>query len=138
MAVKRREVLRFAGVGLAAAAATAFTPIPARAQAPAAVPRGTQILLRSGYVVTLDPQLGDLRGDVLIDAGRIVAVGKNLDATSAQVVDASGLIVLPGFVDSHRHLWQSSLRFIGPHVPPCPSVHVANIVLPSDSSTVVG
>lgn len=112
MAVKRREVLKLTGLALAASAAT-FTFAPGRAQAPAAVPRGSRILLRGGYVVSLDPQLGDLRGDILIDAGRIVAVGKNLEAASAEAVDASSMIVLPGFVDSHRHLWQSSLRFIG-------------------------
>jgi cytosine/adenosine deaminase-related metal-dependent hydrolase len=108
--VKRRDVLKLGGAALAASAAATFAAVPAGiAQTPA--PRGSRILIRGGYVVTLDPQLGELRG--LIDGGRIAAVGKNLEAGSAEVVDAADLIVLPGLIDSHRHLWQSALRFIG-------------------------
>jgi cytosine/adenosine deaminase-related metal-dependent hydrolase len=70
-------------------------------------------LIRGGTVLSVDPQIGDLdRGDVLIQDDRIVAVGKDLPAEGAQVVDATGMIVMPGLVDTHRHLWQSAIRQI--------------------------
>ncbi|WP_410614614.1 amidohydrolase family protein [Amycolatopsis sp. lyj-109] len=71
-------------------------------------------LLRGGLVVSMDPALGDLpRGDVLIEDGRIAAVAPEIDAAGAEVVDASGKIVLPGFVDTHRHTWQTAFRGLG-------------------------
>ncbi|WP_037365757.1 amidohydrolase family protein [Amycolatopsis orientalis] len=70
-------------------------------------------LLRNGTVVSLDPAVGDLRrGDVLIEDGRIAAVGPAIDA-DAEIVDATGKIVLPGFVDTHRHTWQTAFRGLG-------------------------
>lgn len=73
----------------------------------------TRTLIRGGMVLSVDPDVGDLpRGDVLIEDERIAAVGEDLSAADAQVVDASRRIVMPGLVDTHRHLWQSSLRQI--------------------------
>jgi cytosine/adenosine deaminase-related metal-dependent hydrolase len=71
-------------------------------------------LLRGGMVVSSDPAVGDLRqGDVLIEDGRIAAVAPTITAGDAEVVDATGKIVLPGFVDTHRHTWQTAFRGIG-------------------------
>lgn len=71
-------------------------------------------LVRGGMVVSMDPAVGDLpRGDVLIEDGRIAAIAGNLEVTGAEVVDASGKIVLPGFVDTHRHTWQTAFRGLG-------------------------
>ncbi|MEV7098477.1 amidohydrolase family protein [Amycolatopsis sp. NPDC051045] len=71
-------------------------------------------LVRGGMVVSMDPAAGDLpRGDVLIEDGRIAAVAPGIDAPGAEVVDASGKIVLPGFVDTHRHTWQTAFRGLG-------------------------
>jgi cytosine/adenosine deaminase-related metal-dependent hydrolase len=65
-------------------------------------------------VVSMDPVVGDLpTGDVLIEDGRIAAVAGTVDAADAEVVDATGRIVLPGFVDTHRHTWQTAFRGIG-------------------------
>jgi cytosine/adenosine deaminase-related metal-dependent hydrolase len=65
-------------------------------------------------VVSMDPAVGDLpRGDVLIEDGRIAAVGPGIDAAGAEVIDASGKIVIPGFVDTHRHTWQTAFRGLG-------------------------
>jgi 5-methylthioadenosine/S-adenosylhomocysteine deaminase len=67
----------------------------------------------------MDPNLGDgvlgllTDSDVLIDNDRIAAVGHNLPAHGAQVVHAAGTIVMPGFVDTHNHLWQSVIRGCG-------------------------
>ena len=62
-----------------------------------------RLLIRGGRVI--DPGAGlDLRGDVLVEGGRIVAVAPLLAPESAEVVDARGLVVCPGFVDPHAHL----------------------------------
>ena len=72
-----------------------------------------RLLIRGGHVVSMDDAIGDLTpGDVLIEDERIVAVGPGIDASGAQVIDATGQIVLPGFVDTHRHTWQTCLRGI--------------------------
>lgn len=76
-------------------------------------------LIRGGMVLSVDPAVGDLpKGDVLIDGDEIAAVGPTLDGgPSAEVIDASGMIVIPGFVDTHRHIWEGLLRSIGTDVP---------------------
>ncbi|CAB3806471.1 Atrazine chlorohydrolase [Paraburkholderia caffeinitolerans] len=70
-----------------------------------------QTLLAGGWVLSMDPAIGDLRvGDVLMEDGRIVAVAPKLEAPHAERIDAGNMIVLPGFVDTHRHTWQSCMR----------------------------
>ncbi|TBL45495.1 amidohydrolase [Verrucosispora sp. SN26_14.1] len=73
------------------------------------------MLFSGGTVVTMDPAIGDLEsGDVLVREDRIVAVGPDLrshpEAVGATVVDTTGRIVSPGFVDTHRHAWQAQMR----------------------------
>ncbi len=59
----------------------------------------------------MDPAIGDLRGgDILIEGECIVAVAPHIDAPQAEAVDARNMIVLPGFVDTHRHTWQTCVR----------------------------
>jgi len=71
-------------------------------------------LLSGGTVVSMDPAVGDLnRGDVLIQDGVIVDVAERIDAPDAEVIDATDRIVLPGFVDTHRHTWQTAFRGVG-------------------------
>jgi 5-methylthioadenosine/S-adenosylhomocysteine deaminase len=71
----------------------------------------TRKLISGGTVLTLDPAFGDLpRGDVLIDDGRIAAIAPSIDAADAERIDATGNIVIPGLIDTHRHTWQSALR----------------------------
>jgi cytosine/adenosine deaminase-related metal-dependent hydrolase len=73
----------------------------------------TRRLIRNGTVVSLDPDVGTLdEGDVLIDDGEIVEIGRGLEAAGAEVIDAENHIVLPGFVDSHIHLAQTQVRGI--------------------------
>ncbi|PRX46190.1 cytosine/adenosine deaminase-related metal-dependent hydrolase [Prauserella shujinwangii] len=79
-------------------------------------PRRT-ILLTGATVVTMDPALGILHGaDVLIQGDRIADVGHRLHATDAVVVDLTGSVVAPGFVDTHRHAWQAQMRRTIPDV----------------------
>jgi cytosine/adenosine deaminase-related metal-dependent hydrolase len=54
--------------------------------------------------------------DILIEDDRIAAVAPNIDASDARRIDAGGCIVMPGFVDAHRHLWQGALAQIAPDV----------------------
>ncbi|MEV6624862.1 amidohydrolase family protein [Amycolatopsis sp. NPDC051106] len=73
----------------------------------------TRTLIRGGAIYSVDPGIGELpRGDVLVDGDTIAAVGENLPADGARIIDATGMIVLPGLIDTHRHLWQASLRQI--------------------------
>ena len=75
-------------------------------------------LIRGGTVLSMDPALGDLpSGDVLIEGEKILAVGPDLSNGEVEVIDAQGMIVMPGFVDSHRHIWEGLLRNIGTDVP---------------------
>ena len=68
-------------------------------------------LIRGGIVVSMDPAVGDLRrGDVLVEGEHIQAVAERIDAPGAEVIDASGCIVLPGLVNAHQHTWQTALR----------------------------
>jgi len=74
-----------------------------------------RILIKGGYVLSQDPQVGELAGgDVLVEGDRIAQVGKGLSADGAQVIDATGDIVIPGFVDTHRHTWETSIRTCAP------------------------
>ncbi|HWH26408.1 MAG TPA: amidohydrolase family protein [Pseudolysinimonas sp.] len=76
-----------------------------------------RMLVTGGFVLTQDASLGDIpAGDILIEDGVIVAVGKNLEAADAEVIDAQGTIVIPGFIDTHRHTWESAVRGIMPAV----------------------
>ena len=73
-----------------------------------------KILLRGGCVLTLDPKSGNLRrGDVLIEDGRIAEIGEGLRVRDAEAVDATDTVVMPGFVDTHRHAWESLFRNFG-------------------------
>jgi len=75
-------------------------------------------LLKGGIVLTLDSNIGNFyEADVLMEGTKIGAVGPNLDAGDAEVIDASNMIVMPGFIDTHRHLWEGILRNIGVDVP---------------------
>lgn len=81
-------------------------------------PRRT-LIRNADLVITMEPRLGDgelgliAGGDVLIEGDRLAAVGRGLDGAGAEIVDATGKLVLPGFVDVHNHLWQSLIRGCG-------------------------
>ncbi|MFD0312834.1 amidohydrolase family protein [Streptomyces flavalbus] len=80
-----------------------------------------RVLLTGATVVSMDPAIGVLdKGDVLIQGNVIAAVGPDLRArgsiADAVVIDASGCVVAPGFVDTHRHAWEAQLRRIMPDV----------------------
>jgi cytosine/adenosine deaminase-related metal-dependent hydrolase len=74
-----------------------------------------RILLKGGCVLTLDPDIGNYpKGDVLIEDNKIAAVGPQLRVSGAEVIDATNTIVMPGFIDTHRHIWEGILKNIAP------------------------
>src|SRR4029453_18122513 len=72
---------------------------------------GRPYLIRGGSVMSMDPAVGDFaQGDVLVEGKKIVAVGRNLHPGGAGVIDARGRIVMPGFIDTHHHQFETALR----------------------------
>lgn len=115
----RRGFLKATASATAAAAAgglSLFAPRPAQAHDDEREPEhsgahGRRILIRGGAVMSMDPKVGEFtQADVLVEGKKILAVGPNLHAGGASVIDARGRIVMPGFIDTHHHLFETSLR----------------------------
>src|SRR2546427_185582 len=117
----RRDFLKAtAATGAAAAAAGAdlFTPRPAAAHdgdpPEDTGRRGRRYVIRGGHVMTMDPSMPNkgefAQADVLIEGKQILAVGPNLHAGGAAEIDARGKIVMPGFIDTHHHQFETALR----------------------------
>ncbi len=112
----RRKFLKAAAAtGIAASSLNLFAPRPARADfddAPDGSGRpGRRYIIRGGSVMSLDPQVGDfVQADILVEGKKILAVGPNLHAGDAAVIDARGRIVMPGFIDTHHHQFETALR----------------------------
>jgi 5-methylthioadenosine/S-adenosylhomocysteine deaminase len=69
-----------------------------------------RLLLQGGYVLSMDERIGEMTADVLVEDGAIAAIGPGLDVGDADRIDVSGNVVMPGFVDTHRHTWQTPFR----------------------------
>jgi 5-methylthioadenosine/S-adenosylhomocysteine deaminase len=83
-----------------------------------AIVAAQRILLKGGCVLSVDRNVGNFaQGDVLIEGSKIAAVGATVSAANAEVIDAANTIVMPGFIDTHRHVWEGILRNIGTDVP---------------------
>lgn len=64
-------------------------------------------LIKGGYIISMDPELGNFKGDVLLEGDKIVQVAPSIEAESGvKQIDASDKIVIPGLIDNHRHMWQ--------------------------------
>ncbi|MEA2936526.1 MAG: 5-methylthioadenosine/S-adenosylhomocysteine deaminase, partial [Alphaproteobacteria bacterium] len=113
--ITRRTLL---GGASAAGAAGALGSI-ATGQAETGTPPGTtgqagsgaEFLIRDAYVISMDAAVGDLpRGDIHVRDGAIAAVGQNLSAPGAQLIDARTMIACPGFIETHWHMWGAVAR----------------------------
>jgi len=112
--LSRRQFLCTTAAGVAAAPALASGVIGSAEAAPSAQ-AARPILIKGGCVLSLDRAVGDFeKADVLIEGRKISAVRPNISAPNAQVIDATNRIVMPGFVDTHRHMWQGFLRNVLP------------------------
>jgi cytosine/adenosine deaminase-related metal-dependent hydrolase len=114
----RREFLKAStATAVFAAAANDLGASPADAQPGQGPPAdtgkpGRRYVIRGGHVMSMDPQVGDFAGaDILVEGTKIVAIQPNLKTGSgAGVIDARGRIVMPGFVDTHHHQFETALR----------------------------
>ena len=113
----RRNFLKSAAAtGFAATGISLFAPRPAAATDDDDPPRdsgrpGRRYLIRGGSIMSMDPRVGDFaEADVLVEGKTILAVRPNLAAGTADVIDARGRIVMPGFIDTHHHQFETALR----------------------------
>jgi 5-methylthioadenosine/S-adenosylhomocysteine deaminase len=112
----RRDFLKgTAAIGATTAGLSLFAARPASADdddAPEGAGRpGRRYVIRGGSVMSMDPKVGDfVQADVLVEGKKILAVGANLGAGDAGVIDARGRIVMPGFIDTHHHQFETALR----------------------------
>jgi cytosine/adenosine deaminase-related metal-dependent hydrolase len=122
----RRDFIKAGAAGLAGttiAAGLVGTSVASGQVAPglrSAQPQGLtgdgrrrRILLRGGTVLSLDPRVGDFeKADVLIDGKTIAQIAPNIPAGNAEVVDCTGTIVMPGFITTHNHQYESLQRSV--------------------------
>ena len=88
-----------------------------------------RLLIRNGFVVSMDPNVGDIpNADVYVEDGKIVEIGRGIEASGAEQIDATGMIVMPGFIDTHRHTWQTPVRGV---LPSCTLDHYFAVMLGS-------
>jgi cytosine/adenosine deaminase-related metal-dependent hydrolase len=111
--MKRREFIKTGAAGLAASA------LPAAGCGPSSDlvgdGRKRRMLLRGGIVLSLDPRVGDFeKADVLIDGTRIAQIAPTVSAGDAEVVDCTGTIVMPGFITTHHHQYETLQRSMIP------------------------
>lgn len=82
---------------------------------PPAPPAGRTII-RGATVLSMDGDTGNLVcGDILIDGSTITAIKEHIEVSDAVVIEASGMIAMPGMVDTHRHSWEGQLRRLNPN-----------------------
>jgi len=108
----RRTFVR--GAGALAASALFASPVMAQPRrggsAPKLPPRG-EFVIRNATLLTMEPDLGDIaRGAVHVRNGEIVAVAADVKASGAQAIDGNGMIVMPGLIDTHWHMWNTLFR----------------------------
>ncbi len=80
--------------------------------------RTLKLLIRGGAVLTLGERTPNHdEADILIEDGLVVDIARTIRARDADVVDAGAAVVMPGFVDAHRHAWRTLLRQAGGNDP---------------------
>jgi len=110
----RKEFLKNSG---AATAGLLASPFFNREPKTAPPPNQDKLLFKGGVVLTMDDDIGDFEtADILVEGDTIAEVASKIDADAdSEVIDSSNRIIMPGFVDTHRHMWQGCLRNILPN-----------------------
>lgn len=115
----RRDFMKVSAVaGVAAATATSVlgSGQAIAQEAMSAAPEGVgdagrRTLIKGGAVMSMDASVGDFpEADVLLEGKKIVAIGPDLAADGAAIIEAKGMIVMPGFIDTHHHQFETALR----------------------------
>lgn len=112
--LSRRRLLGLATV--AATSTTLLSGFPTASAVAQEFPNGVEeegrrILIRGGYVMSMDNVVGNfVAGEVLIEGSRIVEISQSIHAPDAVVIDATGRVVMPGFVNTHHHHFETALR----------------------------
>ncbi len=71
-------------------------------------------LIKSATVLSMDARIGNQHNyDVLIEGDKIVEVARSISESGAELIDGSGMIAMPGFIDAHHHMWMGVLRNLG-------------------------
>ncbi|MGV1761807.1 amidohydrolase family protein [Rhizobium sp. A22-96] len=74
-------------------------------------------LFKGGTILTMDAKAENMpAGDILVEGDRIAAIGADIKADGAEIIDARGTIVMPGLVDAHHHAWLGVMRRLMPDV----------------------
>ena len=113
--IDRRTILK-AGIAIATTAlgGGCASPAPsgeARTSRGTTLPPREEFVIRGATILTMDTGIGDLpQGDVHVRDGAIVAVTSSIATTAPSVIDGRGMICMPGFIDTHWHLWTSVCR----------------------------
>lgn len=108
-ALSRRS---FLSLSAAAGAGLLLSSAPRRAQAQV-TSRSGRMLLQGGTVMTLDGVWTPFTGDVLIENGRIREIAPRIAVEDVEILDCSRKIVMPGFIDTHHHMWEGVFRSSG-------------------------
>jgi cytosine/adenosine deaminase-related metal-dependent hydrolase len=107
--ISRRAML--GGVSAVACAGLPFANAAPRPSTGTKLPARGNVVIRNAYVMTMEKDVGDLKdADVQVRDGAIVAVGQKLNAPGAAAIDGRGMIVMPGLVETHWHMWNTLLR----------------------------
>lgn len=103
----RRDFLRLSAATTAAASVGLGNATGAQAASARPAAAAKRTLIKGADLLTMDDTKGErFKTDVLLDSGKIVAIGPGLRAGDAVVIDATGMILMPGMSDGHRHVWQ--------------------------------
>jgi 5-methylthioadenosine/S-adenosylhomocysteine deaminase len=121
MKVSRRRLIQIGAAVVSARAAMAQSPGREAAEAGLTSLNpdpNRRILFKGGTIISMDPAVGDfVQGDIFVQSKKITAVSANVKVPgpAPRVIDASNTILIPGFVDCHRHSWEGVLRRIIPN-----------------------
>jgi 5-methylthioadenosine/S-adenosylhomocysteine deaminase len=74
------------------------------------LPKGNEYLVQGAYILAVDGMPDIVHGDIHVRNGRIAAIGPNLNVPGVDVIDASEMIAVPGFVETHWHMWNTTLK----------------------------